>query len=58
MSTALPTLMKACVSVPDGSVELKRVPVLQPGPHQVLVKVTAAAQNPSECMSSSSHLNF
>ncbi|THU80851.1 GroES-like protein [Dendrothele bispora CBS 962.96] len=47
----IPSSMKAIVSTGEGDkVQLKTVPVPKPGPGQILVKVIAAAQNPSEWM--------
>ncbi|KAJ7591663.1 dehydrogenase [Mycena floridula] len=50
MAAAIPTHMKACVTFGDGKVGLRLVPVPKLGPGQILVKVVAAAQNPSEWM--------
>ncbi|KAJ7839262.1 chaperonin 10-like protein [Mycena olivaceomarginata] len=44
----LPTTMKALVTVGDGSFQLKEVAVPGPGADQILVKVVAAAQNPTD----------
>lgn len=44
-----PTLMKAVVKTGLDKVEIQSVKVPHPGPGQVLVKVFAAAQNPSDC---------
>ncbi|KAJ7354453.1 chaperonin 10-like protein [Mycena albidolilacea] len=44
----LPTTMKALVTVGDGSFQLKEVVVPGPGADQILVKVVAAAQNPTD----------
>ncbi|TDL22505.1 zinc-binding oxidoreductase ToxD [Rickenella mellea] len=43
-----PTKMKAVVALGDGTFQIKEVDVPKPGPRQVLVKVAAAAQNPSD----------
>jgi hypothetical protein len=49
MQASSERLMKATVTTGDGSsVALKLVPVPKPGPGQVLVKIIAAAQNPSD----------
>ncbi|KIK65114.1 hypothetical protein GYMLUDRAFT_39500 [Collybiopsis luxurians FD-317 M1] len=45
-----PTLMKAVVKTGLDKVEIQSVKVPHPGPGQVLVKVFAAAQNPSDWM--------
>jgi len=44
-----PTVQKAAVIQPDGSVALREVAVPKPGPDEILVKVVAAAQNPADC---------
>lgn len=41
--------MLAVVGDGKGSFSLKRVSIPQPGPNEVLVKVEAAAQNPTDC---------
>ena len=41
--------MKAIVTVGGGNIELKDFDVPKPGPKDVLVKVVAAAQNPTDC---------
>lgn len=41
--------MKAIVTTGDGNCELRDVQVPKPGPKEILVKVYAAAQNPSDC---------
>jgi hypothetical protein len=43
-----PTVQKATVIQQDGSVALREVAVPKPGPDEILVKVVAAAQNPSD----------
>ncbi|KAJ8090398.1 hypothetical protein PM082_018994 [Marasmius tenuissimus] len=45
-----PTQMKAVLTTGDGKVALRSISVPKPGPGQILVKVVAAAQNPSEWM--------
>jgi NADPH:quinone reductase-like Zn-dependent oxidoreductase len=45
---APPTLQKAAVIQPDGSVALREVAVPKPGPDEILVRVVAAAQNPAD----------
>ncbi|KAF9265071.1 dehydrogenase [Marasmius fiardii PR-910] len=42
--------MKAAITTGDGKVALQSIPKPKPGPGQILVKVIAAAQNPSEWM--------
>lgn len=45
--------MKAVVSDGNGGLELKEgVDVPVPGPDEVLIKVAAAAQNPTDCANS------
>ena len=44
-----PTRMKAIVTIGGGNIELKEVDVPKPGPQEILVKVIAAAQNPTDC---------
>ncbi|KAG7087375.1 hypothetical protein E1B28_013348 [Marasmius oreades] len=44
------TSMKAVITTGDGKVVLQSIPKPKPGPGQILVKVFAAAQNPSEWM--------
>lgn len=44
-----PTVQKAVVIQQDGSVALREVAVPRPSPDEILVKVAAAAQNPSDC---------
>jgi NADPH:quinone reductase-like Zn-dependent oxidoreductase len=44
-----PTVQKAVVVQHDGSVALREVAVPKPGPDEILVKVVAAAQNPTDC---------
>jgi hypothetical protein len=44
-----PTVQKAIVIQPDGSIALREVAVPKPGPDEILVKVVAAAQNPADC---------
>jgi hypothetical protein len=54
-----PTHMKASVTVGDGTVTLKSdLPVPKPGAGQILVRVVAAAQNPTECEFHLVCLNF
>jgi hypothetical protein len=56
-----PTVQKAAVIQPDGSVALREVAVPKPGPDEILVKVVAAAQNPADCEYwevSSIHMQF
>ena len=48
-TTHLPTTMKALVTLGDGGFELKEVKTPSPAANQVLVKVVAAAQNPTDC---------
>ncbi|KAL0570433.1 hypothetical protein V5O48_011527 [Marasmius crinis-equi] len=50
MSRPSSSHMKATVTTGDGKVTLRSIPVPKPGPGQILVKVIAAAQNPSEWM--------
>ncbi|KAK7047581.1 hypothetical protein VNI00_006349 [Paramarasmius palmivorus] len=47
---SLPSHMKAIVTAGNGKVKLANIPIPKPGPGQILVKVIAAAQNPSEWM--------
>ena len=44
-----PPKMKAIVTAGVQKWELKEVEVPRPGPKEILVKVTAAAQNPADC---------
>ena len=44
-----PAKMKAIVTVGGGNIELKEIDVPKPGPTEALVKVVAAAQNPTDC---------
>jgi NADPH:quinone reductase-like Zn-dependent oxidoreductase len=44
-----PTVQKAIVVQQDGSVALRQIDVPKPGPDEILVKVVAAAQNPTDC---------
>lgn len=49
----VPKTMKAIVSDGNGGLELKEgVDVPSPGPDEVLIKVAAAAQNPTDCANS------
>jgi NADPH:quinone reductase-like Zn-dependent oxidoreductase len=41
--------MKAIVTNGDGTVQLKEIPVPKPKPTEILVKIIAAAQNPTDC---------
>jgi NADPH:quinone reductase-like Zn-dependent oxidoreductase len=41
--------MKAIVTTENKQISLQNVPVPKPGPGQILVKVVAAAQNPTDC---------
>ncbi|TFK24573.1 dehydrogenase [Coprinopsis marcescibilis] len=50
----LPEAMRALVSTGNGKFELKQVPVPRPGPHEVIVKVVAAAGNHTDWKASSS----
>jgi hypothetical protein len=43
--------MKALVTLGDGGFELRDVPIPSIEPLQILVKVVAAAQNPTDCTS-------
>ncbi|KAH9074733.1 dehydrogenase [Lactarius deliciosus] len=43
-----PALHRAIVVQQDGSVALREIPVPKPGPDDILVKVVAAAQNPTD----------
>ncbi|KAH9032324.1 zinc-binding oxidoreductase ToxD [Lactarius hengduanensis] len=43
-----PALQRAIVVQQDGSVALREIPVPKPGPDDILVKVVAAAQNPTD----------
>ncbi|KAH9160766.1 zinc-binding oxidoreductase ToxD [Lactarius sanguifluus] len=43
-----PALRRAVVVQQDGSVALREIPVPKPGPDDILVKVVAAAQNPTD----------
>ena len=45
----VPAVQKAVVVQQDGSVALREVAVLKPGPDEILVKVVAVAQNPADC---------
>ncbi|ESK87230.1 zinc-binding oxidoreductase [Moniliophthora roreri MCA 2997] len=47
---SLPSQMKAVTTIGDGNVKLTTIPIPKPGSGQILVKVIAAAQNPSEWM--------
>lgn len=48
----IPSYMKAVVTLGNSKVALKSdVPVPEPGPGQILVKVIAATQNPPDCES-------
>jgi NADPH:quinone reductase-like Zn-dependent oxidoreductase len=44
-----PTIQKAIVIQQDGSVALREIAVPKPGPDEILVKIVAAAQNPTDC---------
>jgi NADPH:quinone reductase-like Zn-dependent oxidoreductase len=44
-----PALQRAVVVQQDGSVALREIAVPKPGPDDILVKVIAAAQNPTDC---------
>ena len=45
-----PSKMKAAVTTgPDGKVEVREIDVPEVGPTDVLVKVVAAASNPTDC---------
>ena len=44
-----PAKMKAIVTVGGGNIELKEIDVPRPGPTEALVKIVAAAQNPTDC---------
>lgn len=44
-----PEKMKALVTTGEGNFELKEVDVPKPGPNEMLVKVIAVAQNPTDC---------
>ena len=44
-----PAKMKAIVTTGDGNIELREIDVPRPGPVEALVKVVAAAQNPTDC---------
>jgi hypothetical protein len=46
----VPDTMKALVTVGDGSCQLQDVKIPSLGADQILVKVVAAAQNPTDCM--------
>ena len=41
--------MKAVVTTGDGKFELREVPVPQPRPTEILIKVEACAQNHTDC---------
>ncbi|KAI0255989.1 dehydrogenase [Lactifluus subvellereus] len=43
-----PTSQKAIIIQQDGSVALREIAVPKPGPDEILVKIVAAAQNPSD----------
>ncbi|KAI0292281.1 chaperonin 10-like protein [Russula brevipes] len=43
-----PTIQKAIVVQQDGSVALREIAVPKPGPDEILVKIVAAAQNPTD----------
>ena len=45
----VPTLQKAIIVQQDGSVALREIAVPKPGPDEILVKIVAAAQNPTDC---------
>ena len=47
-----PTKMQAVVTAGGGDLEVAQIDVPKPGPREILVKVHAAAQNPTDCMSS------
>ena len=44
-----PALQRAVIIQQDGSVALREIAVPKPGPDDILVKVVAAAQNPTDC---------
>jgi hypothetical protein len=44
-----PETMKAVVTVGDGSSRLQDIKIPLLAPHEVLVKIHAAAQNPTDC---------
>jgi NADPH:quinone reductase-like Zn-dependent oxidoreductase len=51
--------MKAVVITDkEGHIQVQDVPVPEPGEGQVLIKVTAAAQNPADCKYSSFSCSF
>lgn len=53
-----PTVQKAAVVQPDGSVALREVTVPKLGPDEILVRVVAAAQNPADCASLTTVLSY
>lgn len=46
----VPNKMKALVTTGEGNFELKDFDVPEPGRNEMLVKVVAVAQNPTDCM--------
>ena len=44
-----PAKMKAIVTTGGGNIELREIGVPKPGPGEALVKIVAAAQNPTDC---------
>lgn len=54
LSTMAPSKHLAATVGPAGSVIVKELDVPKPGPGEILVKVVAFAQNPTDCRSFSS----
>ncbi len=48
-SIMAPAKMNAAIIDTDGEVAVRKIDVPKPGPREILVKVSAAAQNPTDC---------